>query len=218
MEKMGVSGWPPAVRARLIRGIREGNGSRLYEDRHAIWIDPTALLRNTSLINASSIDTQKAIWAKDFGEIEQMMLYDTQTYLPGDILAKVDRASMANSLETRAPLLDHRVFESAWRLPLAAKLGPSGGKTVLRDVLERHVPKHLFDRPKQGFAVPIASWLRYELKGWGEEMVRYAGTQASPLRQEPLLRVWRAHQDGTFDHSTRLWSAFVLLQWFQKHQ
>lgn len=218
IARTGGSGWPSETRERLLRGLRSANEARLYEDRHALWIDPMPLLRTALPPESARLQLPGATWPDGFSEIERMMLYDSQGYLPGDILAKVDRASMANSLETRAPLLDHRVFEAAWQLPLAAKVGPAGGKLVLRDLLSRHVPKTLFDRPKQGFSIPLAGWLRRELKGWGDDLIRFAGTGSSPLRQAPLDEVWQAHQRGACDHSARLWSALVLLQWFQHHQ
>src|SRR5690606_17257230 len=109
---------------------------------------------------------------------------DALTYLPGDILVKVDRAAMSASLETRAPLLDPRVVELAWRLPLSSKIAGRQGKRILRDILYRHVPRSLVDRPKQGFAVPLDQWLRGALRDWAE-------AQLDPLRirREGILDV-----------------------------
>jgi len=99
------------------------------------------------------------------------MATDAVTYLPGDILVKVDRAAMSASLETRAPFLDRRVVELAWRLPLDAKIRGRTGKRILRDILYRHVPRNLLERPKQGFAIPIDRWLRGDLRDWAENLL-----------------------------------------------
>ena len=145
------------------------------------------------------------------------MAYDAQTYLSGDILVKVDRAAMANSLETRAPLLDHRLYELAWSMPLAVKIEAGVGKLVLRKVLERYVPLSLFDRPKQGFAIPLARWLRSELRPWAEELLSYAEQPTSPIDGRALRVVWELHLTGDQDRSSQLWSAFVLLQWLRDY-
>jgi asparagine synthase (glutamine-hydrolysing) len=143
-----------------------------------------------------------------------MMLQDIGMYLPDDILVKVDRASMAVSLEARVPLLDHRVVEFAWRLPAEWKLRGGTGKWILRRVLERHVPRSLFERPKTGFGVPLAAWLRGPLKAWGEEYLDESRLQdGGYLRAAPIRDAWRAHQSGRSNLQYPLWSVLTFQAW-----
>jgi asparagine synthase (glutamine-hydrolysing) len=144
----------------------------------------------------------------------RMMYLDSVSYLPGDILVKVDRASMAVSLEARAPLLDHRVVEFAWRLPLAQKVRDGRGKWLLRQVLDRYVPKALVDRPKQGFGVPVNEWLRGPLRGWAEDLLDPALLRREGvLRPEPVRQRWREHLAGTHHHGFALWNILMFQAW-----
>ncbi len=215
ITKAGASGWAPAMRRRVVRGLRSEDPGVLYEDRQARWINPGELM--SSSWDTEGVDNmrQAATWLAELSEPEQYMAWDAQTYLPDDILVKVDRSAMANSLETRAPLLDHRVFELAWRLPLSVKVTSGEGKLVLREVLGRHVPRPLFERPKQGFSIPLGQWLRTDLRPWAEDLLQYSASPESPVRPEPLRALWRQHLKGPHDHSERLWSVFVVLQWLR---
>lgn len=143
------------------------------------------------------------------------LLYDDMAgYLPGDILVKLDRASMANSLEGRCPLLDHRVVEFAWRLPMDAKVRNGGGKWILRQLLRRYMPQRLIDRPKQGFDVPIAVWLRGPLRIWASDIfadMRLSGDGI--FDRAKVERCWRDHLDGRQDHSRDLWPALMFQAW-----
>ena len=144
---------------------------------------------------------------------ELMMHYDITNVLPDDLLVKVDRASMAVGLESREPLLDYRLFEFASCLPVEHKIGPTGGKRILKDILYRYVPRNIIDRPKQGFAVPLQRWLREDLRECVEETL-FSEDRANELfNMKELRRVWAVHQAGRWDLKGVLWRAFVLKRW-----
>jgi asparagine synthase (glutamine-hydrolysing) len=150
-------------------------------------------------------------------DLERMMYVDTLGYLPGDILVKVDRASMASGLEVRSPLLDHRVIEAAWRLPVASKMRSGVGKLVLRSILARYLPQPLFERPKQGFGVPVAAWLRGPLREWAEDLLgEREQKNESVLDMEIVRRTWAEHLSGTRDHGFRLWTVLMLQAWLRR--
>ncbi len=149
--------------------------------------------------------------------IERAMLHDALTYLPDDILVKVDRASMAVGLEVRAPLLDPDVIALAWRMPMRMKVRRTTGKWILRELLGRHVPTPLFDRPKTGFVVPLAEWLRGELRDWAESLLD-EGRLADEgyLDPRPVRALWEQHLAGRFDWHGRLWVVLMFQAWMER--
>ncbi|KVS40666.1 asparagine synthase (glutamine-hydrolyzing) [Burkholderia ubonensis] len=161
------------------------------------------------------LDTASA-WPADLTFAEQAMAIDTLTYLPTDILTKVDRAAMAVSLETRMPFLDHHVVEFAWRLPASVRLPDGRSKVLLRRLLDAYVPASLIDRPKQGFCAPIDHWLRGSLRDWAEALLHPAR-----LREEGFFdaaaveRLWRQHQTGRMNWQHQLWTVLMFQAWLE---
>jgi asparagine synthase (glutamine-hydrolysing) len=155
----------------------------------------------------------------ELSDIERMMARDMLSYMPDDILTKVDRAAMSVSLETRVPFLDHRVVELAWSMPMDVKLRDGKTKWALRQVLYRHVPEALIERPKMGFGVPIDTWLRGPLKSWAESLL-----DERRLRREgffdpkPVRRIWAAHQSGRANMQHQLWTVLMFQSWLEAVQ
>jgi asparagine synthase (glutamine-hydrolysing) len=157
-------------------------------------------------------------WAELPDFVQQMMYLDAMTYLPDDILTKVDRASMSVSLEARVPLIDHRVVAFAWSLPLEYRVGAGQGKRVLRRVLDRHVPRHLVERPKMGFAIPLHAWLRGPLREWAEELLAEPALAAGGyLQPAPIRELWRQHLGGRRNWQHQLWDVLMFQAWRQEY-
>jgi asparagine synthase (glutamine-hydrolysing) len=161
-----------------------------------------------------TILSERAEWPMAPSFTQQMMLLDTLMYLPDDILVKLDRASMAVSLESRVPFLDHKVFEFAWSLPQYLKIRGRQGKWILRKVLERHVPPVLFDRPKMGFGVPIGDWLRGGLREWAEDLLSpHTLEQTGYFKPEVVQHLWQTHIAGRRDQQYKLWPILMFQSW-----
>lgn len=151
--------------------------------------------------------------------VSGMMALDTATYLPSDILVKVDRASMASSLEVRCPFLDHCLAEYAWTLPTRFKVDHGIGKVILRRVLSRYLPAEMFERPKMGFSVPIASWLRGPLRPWAEELLKPDRLlREGFFRPERITAAWSEHLSGRKDRSRQLWIILMFQTWHEQWQ
>lgn len=152
----------------------------------------------------------------ELNDTEQLQLWDLLTYLPDDVLVKVDRATMAVSLEARAPLLDHRVVEFAWRMPSRFKVRDGITKWALRQILAKYVPAEHLDRPKSGFAVPLDHWLRNELRDWAEELLSPSSIAATGfLRHEPIRKAWSEHLSGRRNLQYLIWPVLMLQGWLE---
>jgi asparagine synthase (glutamine-hydrolysing) len=205
---------------KLAAAIRAaGSLEQLQASLTSVWPDPAALLQphwQSAAVTAAGSGAGVA-GAQSLppapSPAEQLMLADALTYLPADILVKVDRAAMAVGLETRAPFLDHRVAAAAWRLPLAMKVCDGTGKWALRQLLDRHVPRHHIERPKAGFAMPIGAWLRGPLRQWADDLLDPALlTHQGYLQPQPIQRLWRKHLAGA-DHTPQLWAVLMWQAW-----
>jgi asparagine synthase (glutamine-hydrolysing) len=188
--------------------------AELYRGMVSHWPEPDALVLGAHETASVLTDSQPTL--QGLNEMERMMALDMLSYLPDDILAKVDRAAMGVSLETRVPMLDHRVVEFAWSLPLDYKLRGGVTKWPLREVLYRHVPRKLIERPKMGFGVPIDQWLRGPLRDWAENLL-----SESRLRQEgffnhgPIRQKWAEHLSGQRNWQYHLWDVLMFQAWFE---
>lgn len=184
--------------------------------QHLLWPDPGSVVLGPSGHQPALAEPRRSGLLSS--PMSRMMYLDTISYLPDDILVKVDRASMAVSLEAREPLLDHRLVEFAWRLPMDMKVHDDGGKRVLREVLQRYVPRELMDRPKRGFAVPVGRWLRGSLRPWAEELLDERRMEGEGyFDPKHVRRLWAEHQNGTGDSCTQLWSILAFQAWLDGH-
>jgi len=188
----------------------------LYRGVVSHW-DPAAVLSRGA--EPPTLLSGLRLHLSGLGDIERMMALDAMTYLPGDILVKVDRAAMGVSLETRVPLLDHRLVEWAWRLPLALKIRDGQGKWLLRQVLYRHVPRELIERPKTGFGIPIDAWLRGPLRDWAEGLIAESRLAKQGLFNTALVRrAWDEHQERRGNWSYHLWDVLMFQAWWDEYR
>jgi asparagine synthase (glutamine-hydrolysing) len=215
MRALRRPAWPPRFQNLASRwrvgddGIAPELACYLPSINH--WNDPNSLVLKGEPYPGLTNDFD--LWPDMAPYQLQLQSVDAVTYLPDDILVKVDRASMAVSLESRVPLLDHRIVEFAWSLPHRLRVKDGKGKWVLREVLSRYVPREYFERPKMGFGVPIDSWLRAELKDWAEELLREERLKDQGLFDPgPIREAWKAHLDG-HSHHYQLWNVLMFQAW-----
>jgi asparagine synthase (glutamine-hydrolysing) len=202
-------------RAQKLAFAIEGGGDDFYRRIVSHWWNAQDLVAGAAAPSFLADDPRASPFIAD--RAERLQYLDTLTYLPDDILPKLDRASMAVSLEARVPLLDHRVVAFSWRLPSAWKARPGAGKYLLRQVLDRYVPRDLIDRPKAGFAAPIDSWLRGPLKDWAEALIDPARLRREGvLAADPIQKKWREHQAGTRNWQYPLWNVLMFQAWKER--
>jgi asparagine synthase (glutamine-hydrolysing) len=189
------------------------NSSDLYQRLASHWFDAESVVIGAT---AQDIFSEREALGGSPDFRERMMYYDLVTYLPDDILTKLDRASMGVSLEARVPLLDHRVVEFAWRLPLHMKLRGGQGKWILRQILDRHVPREMIDRPKAGFGVPLDSWLRGPLRDWAESLLNERRLRDEGFfRPAPIRERWAQHLSGRASWQYHLWDVLMFQAWLE---
>ncbi len=199
---------------KLASVLGTGSFEEMYVDLVSYWKDPSAVVLGA--IEAPSLIASPDHRLGVSDPVEQMMYLDLVTYLPDDILTKVDRASMAVSLEARVPMLDPRVVAYAWRLPLDQKLREGKGKWLLRQVLHRHVPPGLVERPKMGFGLPIGRWMRGPLREWAEELLAERRLRAEGFFEPAVIReAWSDHLAGRRDRQDQLWSVLMFQAWHE---
>lgn len=198
---------------KLGRRLRHVDGiDDLYVSLVTEWPDAEGMVVG-GFVPPNLLDTRER-WPSLADPVSRMMALDGMTYMPDDILVKVDRAAMAVSLETRAPFLDRDVMEFAWRLPMHMKMRDGKGKWILRQLLDRHVPRPLIERPKMGFGIPLDQWLRGPLREWaGDLLAEDRLRREGYLRPEAITRTWQAHLrvEGSFGY--RLWSVLMFQAW-----
>jgi len=196
--------------------LKQSGEKELYSTLVRIWPNPIPILNGNS---HNLIDDHRELWNTEANYTERMTMLDTATYLPDDILVKVDRAAMANSLETRVPLLDHRIVEFAAQLPLSMKIHQGSGKWILRELLDRYAPRELIERPKSGFGIPIGEWLKEGLREWAEELLSEESLSDKDYFNVKQVRdVWRQHVSGKKNHQYQLWSVLMFQAWDDSHK
>ncbi len=200
---------------KMANSLEASSPQDLYCGVMSIWKNPSQLVLQSE--EPSTLFDKQVSSCREF--VDWMMAIDSQTYLQDDMLVKVDRAAMAVGLETRVPMLDHRVAEFAWRLPLSMKIREGKGKWILRQILYRHVPVSLIDRPKQGFSVPIGAWLRGPLRAWAEALLDERRLRVEGYFNVELVRTaWQEHLSGRRHWPLQLWNVLMFQAWLEHMQ
>jgi asparagine synthase (glutamine-hydrolysing) len=201
---------------KLLNVLPAKDRQAFYYMLNSHWKQPESLVIGANA--SSTVVNSPAEWPKVDCFEHWMMAVDAKQYMTDDILHKVDRAAMANSLETRIPMLDHRVIELAWRCPISLKIKDSVGKWLLREVLYRHVPREMIERPKKGFSIPLGQWLQGPLKDWAEQLLDENILKSQGFfNVVPIRKLWTEHLKGKRDNSLKLWSILMFQAWYEQH-
>ena len=210
INNLGNKAYKMAYRLEQVENLDD-----LYRSLVTIWPERKELVKNSNQL-PTMLDNADIV--KNISETEhRMMLLDSLTYLPDDILTKVDRAAMGVSLETRIPFLDHRVAELVWRMPLHMKIRDGKGKWALRQILNKYVPSDLTERPKSGFGVPIGQWLRGPLLDWAENLINEERLQSEGYLNSTLIReTWQQHLSNQYHWPQELWSVLMFQAWLDQ--
>jgi asparagine synthase (glutamine-hydrolysing) len=219
-----VFGWIPRVRQSnglLERGYNLAshlieNVDEVYPYMHCHWPDPRLVMAHELALSALTEETEARRVVKS--PISRWQYLDMLRYLPDDILVKIDRASMASSLELRVPLLDHRVVELAWQIPEAMKTNGTKGKIILRRILSDYMPPQLFERPKMGFGIPLSDWMRGPLSSWVEDLINPGMVKKHGiLKADAVWEIWQEHRSGRQDWGYWLWDLVSLQAWLEEN-
>jgi asparagine synthase (glutamine-hydrolysing) len=211
--------WGPNAGGKVQKAFRTAASVRNFDELYASFLDEWSF-EPTPVRGGNDDD---AAWDMDCGDgapdTLRMMYCDAVSYLPDDILCKVDRASMAVSLETRVPFLDYRVAELAARIPLHMKVSGGSGKHILRKLLYREVPRELVERPKAGFAIPVGEWIKGPLRPWAEDLLDPARMAGEGWFDAGIVqRRWRDHLSGRRDSTPALWALLMFQAWLREQK
>jgi asparagine synthase (glutamine-hydrolysing) len=204
---------------KLQKALRVAAGARTFDDVYCSFLDewsfePSPVVGGADVANRFDLDVGTPV-----PDAVRMMYCDAVTYLPDDILTKVDRASMAVSLETRVPFLDHRVAELAARIPLSMKVSGGKGKQIVRQLLYGMVPRSLVERPKAGFGIPVGEWIKGPLRPWAEDLLSRSSLEADGLLDPAIVRRrWADHLSGRRNSTPALWAVLMLQAWLREQR
>ena len=192
--------------------IDSDSADEIYEKLISIYNAEDMPVKTTKNITQDSAQDKISKLLPNF--IERMSYKDTMGYLPDDILTKVDRASMSIGLENRVPLLDHRIVEFTWKLPLSIRMEHGKRKILLKKILSKSIPKKLINRPKSGFGIPLDAWLRGYLKEWAEDMLNKDSLKNDEfLNSKKIQTLWKQHQSKRYNHQSQLWAILMFQSW-----